>query len=349
MNIKSSFLHTRFGLPKLSRAHWASLAVSMAIAIICSSAQVAFATDLVFAIKSGLAPHSLLLSGCELEGRLVAVGERGHIVLSDDAGASWRQAQAVPTRTTLTAIYFHGAKLGWAIGHDATILRTTDGGENWTQLYSAPELDQPLMDVWFKDDKTGFAIGAYGYFLVTNDGGESWEERRVSEDDDWHLNHIESADNGSLYIAAETGTLYRSDDGGDNWRTMLVPYEGSLYGTLSLGGDELLVYGLRGNAFHSRDGGESWNKVETGTEALLTNAHLLEGGKVLVSGMGGTLLLGSGEPLVFKAVKMTSRKDIAGIVPVGQTSVVILGQGGAEKVAVEMADVVKSEDQNVSK
>ena len=63
--------------------------------------------------------------------RLVAVGERGHVLLSDDEGKTWRQAKAVPTRTTLTCVHATDANTLWAAGHGGMILRSADAGETW--------------------------------------------------------------------------------------------------------------------------------------------------------------------------------------------------------------------------
>ena len=119
-----------------------------------------------------LATKSLLLDAGFAGKRMVVVGERGHVLLSDDQGATWRQAK-VPTRALLTAVYFHDDRLGWVVGHDEIILRSEDGGETWTRTHAAPDKEQPLLDVWFKDASTGFAFGAYGTILASTDGGRS--------------------------------------------------------------------------------------------------------------------------------------------------------------------------------
>ena len=139
-------------------------------------------------MEAPLAIDSLLLDGAAAGSRLVVVGERGHILVSTDDGASWTQAE-VPTRALLTAVHMHDERTGWAVGHDAVILRTGDGGETWTLVHQAPEEELPLLDVWFRDERTGFAVGAYGYFLATDDGGETWTARAISEDD-FHLNAL---------------------------------------------------------------------------------------------------------------------------------------------------------------
>src|SRR5262245_9614082 len=83
------------------------------------------------ATQSPLASKSLLQSIAKAGNRLVAVGQRGHIVYSDDQGATWKQA-AVPISSDLTAVYFANDKNGWAVGHDGVILATDNGGDKWT-------------------------------------------------------------------------------------------------------------------------------------------------------------------------------------------------------------------------
>ena len=101
------------------------------------------------------AVHSLMLGVARAGDRLVAVGERGHVLLSDDAGNSWRQAKSVPSQTLLTAVAFADPQRGWAVGHDELILHTADGGETWATQHYAPAAEQPLLDLWFTDASNG--------------------------------------------------------------------------------------------------------------------------------------------------------------------------------------------------
>ena len=88
----------------------------------------------VFAIESPKAAKGLMIDVVHAGKRLVAVGDRGHILYSDDQGNTWAQAK-VPTRQLLTAVFFVDDQHGWAVGHDAQILASTDGGATWTQQY----------------------------------------------------------------------------------------------------------------------------------------------------------------------------------------------------------------------
>ena len=72
------------------------------------------------ALQSPLAAKGLL-NGLALAGdRIVAVGQRGHILISDDKGKSWQQAK-VPVSSDLVAVHFPTAQAGWAVGHDGVV------------------------------------------------------------------------------------------------------------------------------------------------------------------------------------------------------------------------------------
>ena len=162
----------------------------------------------------------------------------------------------MPTRALLTGVYMHDGQLGWAVGHDAVVLRTRDGGVTWERVHYAPENERPLLDVWFKDAERGLATSAYGELLATSDGGDSWQPRAIRDGDDFHLNQLAAAADGTLYIAAEAGHLYRSDDGGETWLPLPSPYEGSFFGLLPLAEGPVLAFGLRGRLFSSADRGK---------------------------------------------------------------------------------------------
>ena len=323
------------------------------------------------AVEAPLAIESLLLDGAAAGSRLVVVGDRGHILVSADGGASWSQAE-VPTRALLTAVHMRDERTGWAVGHDAVILRTRDGGESWAMVHRAPEEELPLLDVWFRDERTGFAVGAYGYFLATADGGDTWTPRVISEDD-FHLNALfpaggeptesrgpesqrsesqqtesqqaESQRPGSqrpasqppesqrLYIAAEAGVAYRSDDGGETWRELPSPYAGSWFGGLALDDERVLLAGLRGHLFRSEDAGETWTEVPTDTNATLTGAVRLPSGAILITGLEGALLTSRDDGRSVTTERLPSREGISDALPLGGDGVLLIGEFGVRNPA----------------
>lgn len=293
-------------------------------------------------VLAPLAQHSLLLDGAVKGEMAVAVGERGHVLVSRDQGRTWDQKQ-VPTTATLTAVYLHDGDLGWAVGHDAVILRTRDGGDTWERIHYAPEEERPLLDLWFSDERHGFAIGAYGYFLATEDGGDSWTPRKIAtteeeEDEfygggfDYHLNHMARSGAGRLFIAAEAGTVYRSDDGGETWASLPSPYEGSFFGSLPLDGDAVLLFGLRGHLYRSGDAGETWIPVETSTTAMITDGIRLRDGTVVLAGLSGTLLVSRDDGRTFTLLQREDRLGISSILETTDGGLILVGEGGVRRI-----------------
>jgi len=280
--------------------------------------------------KARLAVKSLLLDAARADDLLLAVGERGHILTSADSGETWQQAE-VPTRATLTGVFFVSRKLGWAVGHDSVILRTSDGGGTWNRVHWDPEAEGPFLDVWFADAKKGIAIGAYGRCLVTRDGGTTWVEHAVSRDD-FHLNQIAAAAGGRLYIAAEGGNIYRSDDAGESWTALESPYAGSFFGVLPLEGDSVLVFGLRGHMYRSDDAGATWAAIETGTVAMLNSGIRLADGRIVIAGLGGVVLVSEDGGRTVALRQQSSRAGIQAVVDAGNGRLLLAGEFGVRRV-----------------
>lgn len=203
------------------------------------------------AMLAPLAPRSILLGIATAGPRLVAVGQRGHVLLSDD-GTAWRQI-AVPVDAMLNRVRFRDERTGWAVGHDATILATRDGGETWALQHFSGE-GRALYDVLFLDGGRLVALGAYGTYLVSADDGQTWEPRAFALTElGQHFNAVARLGDGSLLIAGERGLLARSNDSGDSWALLDSPYTGSFFGVLPAGDKGALVFGLRGNVYVASD------------------------------------------------------------------------------------------------
>ncbi|WP_053144790.1 YCF48-related protein [Pseudomonas sp. P97.38] len=273
------------------------------------------------AISSTMATQSVMLSVARAGQRLVAVGERGFIIVSQDNGASWKQVSS-PVSMTLVKVRFIDANLGWAVGHAGVVLHSRDGGLTWEKqldglqaagieveqarretgeqarehLEQARQLldegpDKPLLDLLFLDARNGWVVGAYGLAFVTHDGGQSWQSIRSSLDNPsgLHLYSIERV-RGDVFIAGEQGILLRSSDDGRSFEPLVSPYEGTIFGLQAGAGRSLLMFGLRGKAFESRDRGDTWQRLDTLEPVTLTSGLRLDDGSVLLADESGRVL-----------------------------------------------------------
>lgn len=270
------------------------------------------------AIASPKAAGLAMLAVTRAGDRLVAAGERGTVLLSDDHGQTWRQAQ-VPVQVSLTALCFVDARSGWAAGHLGTLLHTRDGGASWTlqfdglraaealaqawqagdeadrrraERWQAEGPDKPFFDLCFTDARHGIAVGAYNLAFSTADGGAHWQplSPALPNPRSLHLYAVRALQ-GRLFIAGEQGLLLRSDDGGASFQRLPAPGKGSLFGLLPTPGGQLLAHGLRGHLLRSTDLGAQWQPVETGTPVSLSAATALPDGRVLLLTQTGELLL----------------------------------------------------------
>lgn len=318
------------------------LAKALSLLSVCSV--LAFAAPLplqaadaatITSIESPKAVTSLLLDIAHAGKRLVAVGDRGHILFSEDAGRNWVQAR-VPSRQLLTAVYFVDDKHGWAVGHDAQILASDDGGANWELQHEDLEREAPLLDIWFRDTSTGYAVGAYGALLETSDGGKTWNDvsDRLDNEDGYHLNGITAVKDAGLFVVGEAGSMFRSADWGQTWEKVQGPYEGTLFGALgTASANTLVVYGLRGNLFRSTDFGKSWQQIKLLSESGplefgLANGSLLKDGTLVIVGHGGSVLTSKDAGRAFTVVNRADRASLAGATDDAAGNLVLVGQGG---------------------
>lgn len=280
-------------------------------------------------------PHSLLL-GIENTGEhLIAVGERGAIIASND-GKDWAQLD-VPVRATLTSVAFADPQHGWAAGHDAAIVHTEDGGRTWKLQNFQPELEKPVLSLIALDAQHCFAAGAYGLLLETRDGGQTWAsiDSHGFDEDELHLNAIGKLNNGDLFIVGEQGLMALSTDNGVTWEKQASPYEGSFFGVLPRGDKGALVFGLRGNVYISDDARSGkWTALQTGTVASMFGGAVVDGGGDILVGLNGVIIVIAADGSV-KLLRSPAGTPLSDVVPYGEGIFLAVGESGVQPISVK--------------
>ena len=308
-------LHTRTSPRHLLAAALAVLAVT--------TGHAASTSDPLFREAQGSRQgiHAVMMGAACAGDRVVAVGERGLILWSDDAGTKWHQAVS-PTSVTLTSVRFADAHNGWAVGHGGAVLATHDGGQSWQMQMDGRELalramagaqqrndnqalkeamrlvhdgpDKPFLDLEVSDAQHAVAVGAYNIAIQTADGGRSWQSIgwRLDNPKALHLYAVRARGN-TMLIAGEEGLVLLSDDRGEHFRRVTTPYAGSWF-TAELPADrEIVLAGLRGNLWRSVDDGATWSAVVAPSPQSFTASavHIDAQGQtdVLLATQGGSL------------------------------------------------------------
>ncbi len=281
----------------------------------CLGLSMACASPVAFAIAdvletparpTELAPDNLLNDVERAGDRLVAVGERGHIIYSDDDGASWTQAE-VPVSVTLTGVDFGSETHGWAVGHSGVVLHSDNAGESWSvqltgvraaelaiesqkeaiaameeRVETAPEdeksdLEWALDDLYFtlENMEADLDVGPVNPFL-----------------DVW----FENQDHG--FALGAYGLFFRTQDGGESWQDWSPkldnPQKFHLNALTQIGGGALVMVGEAGQIHVSVDQGETWERRESPYPGSLFGVvGTGRVNEVLAFGLRGTLMFSS--------------------------------------------------------
>ena len=297
-------------------------------------AQPAAATPLtlVAAQHTDYASHAMLLASTRAGARIVAVGDHGVVLLSDDNGKTFRQARTVPVDAALTGVSFVDAKQGWAVGHWGLILHSEDGGETWAVQRSDLSTDRPLFAVHFFDAQRGVAVGLWSLVLRTEDGGRQWQTVTPPAPEgarkaDLNLYGLFADSKGRLYAAAERGQVLRSDDFGSSWVYLSTGYKGSLWTGLAAADGSLFAAGLRGSMFRSVDDGRSWSAVATGSTSSISAMAQVDRDLVVV-GADGLLLFSSDGGKQFTASPRADRLSLTAVVGAADGRMVLFSRQG---------------------
>ena len=318
------------------------------------------------ALQSAKAASSVMLAIAAAGKRIVAAGERGIIVYSDDNGVRWRQA-AVPVSVSLASLRFVNEREGWAVGHSGVVLRTADGGQTWTRQLdgsgaaqrvlavakagpAAPGADRakavadaqrlvaegpskPFLDVHFFDSSNGIVVGAFGLLFATEDGGRTWLPAldRLDNPKGKHLYALQALDD-ECYIAGELGAVYYSKDRCRTFTALKSPYEGTFFGAVATGPQGVVVFGMRGNAYWSGDAGASWQKSEIATAASLMAGLRLRDGSLLLCDETGRLYRSSDGGRRFQAIANPQPTPYTALLQAADGSILLSGVRGVTRV-----------------
>lgn len=186
---------------------------------------------LVAAEMNNLAEKSVFLEIDNYANRQILVGEYGRILVRENSDSTWFQAN-VPVQTTITAVDFIDGQVAWAVGHQGVILKTTDGGHNWSKVFDGLQL-------------TSLLKSSLETQVVTLTA--AFEQAEAASLDEDMLDELEMQ---------LDDTLYKLED-----LTINSGIEISFFDVLFSTADYGLVIGAYGAMLETKDGGNSWEYI----------------------------------------------------------------------------------------
>lgn len=306
----------------------------------------------------------LLIAITQAGARLVAAGEHGVIIYSDDQGQSWTQG-SVPVNVTLTCLAFATPLIGWAAGHFGVIMRTEDGGASWAvqlngiqanQLTLAasqdPNLasnpspaapmavrraahflgdgpDKPFLTMLVFSPQKMIAFGAYRLAMITEDAGKTWADWSLHIYDQYSHNIYDSAAVGNdLYLVGEDGLVFCSTDSGATFQPVTATQDVTLFGILAAHNGSLITYGVAGAAFLSTDGAKTWNPITLASQDDITAGRVLKSGMILLASEGGAVFKSTDNGATFSAIGGITPEPFFDLEQAPGGDLIIVGAGG---------------------
>lgn len=297
--------------------------------------------------------------------RLVAMGERGMVVLSDDNGRQWRQAR-VPVSVTLTSASFADAHHGWMAGHSGVVLHTADGGESWViqtdgaslaraalaRAQALPETaagreysiqqaqrlvddgaDKPLLSICFADAQRGMAVGAFGLAAITGDSGKTWLPclDRLPNPRGMHL--YAAAHHGKTWVVAgEQGVLMHSNDDGASFEALASPFKRSLFAATATREGGFVLAGLLGSACRVEPRSAAVAPIALPAPFTILSCTELRDGRVMLLGQGGRLLVSSDGGALFTEQQPPRREPLTSLAEAADGGLVATSLGGVARL-----------------
>ena len=190
---------------------------------------------------------------------------KDYILYTYDGGDSWHQGICEHDSITppLKCIYFKDYNTGFAGGYYGEMVKSTDGGKNWTKLNIAQRYVHRMNKIIFSDNANGFIFGSNGAIWQSKNGGNSWEN--------YDSKFIEGVITDVYFINPDTGWfihdyyggLFGTTDGGDTWH-----YQ-NMYGLRAIDFPDIQngwVVGDSGLILYSDDMGQSWRPQNSPTD-----------------------------------------------------------------------------------
>ncbi|MGI9294149.1 MAG: WD40/YVTN/BNR-like repeat-containing protein, partial [Pseudomonadales bacterium] len=321
--------------------------------IVVSSAQAARDYNALPALPEQNPTRAQLLDIAATGKRLVAVGERGIIIYSDDDGKQWQQA-SVPVSQTLTAVSFPGEEHGWAVGHGGVILHSGDGGETWKVQFDGNDANQ----AWLKFMKKQVATLQKQVDAAQVAADRAQQTAAVEPTQDDLALQLEDAqyavedaaeaiktgpndpfldvwfrDEKNGFAVGAYGMLYRTGDGGLKWRLQAGKIENPdryHYYSLAASADgTMYLSGETGILYRSKKGGEGWETLPTPYDGSLFGVTVAADQSVLIYGLRGNIFRSKDQGDSWQRVPGGSTASLYGGSRLPNDHIMLVGSAGA--------------------
>lgn len=262
-------------------------------------------------------------------------GGYGYIFHTRDGGKTW-QCQYGERGRHLFGLCFIDKKTGFACGERGILLKTEDGGDNWT-LYPTTGTIRWLYGITFTDKLNGFAVGESETVIRTGDGGKSWAKVDAAADCKFYgfrpFWRDVSFSGSTGCIVGHNGCIVISNDGGQTWQPAATFFDPKIREFLDLTRvqfvTEKLGYAvgeLGTRVMVTEDGGASWSLRPVENKDWLRALWADSKGKLVLAGEREKILISNDKGYNWNTMHGANSKiDVLVALAHGDDSPIMLG------------------------
>ncbi len=202
------------------------------------------------------------------------------------AQLNWNYQNPKPTPYDLKDVCTLDAQTLVAVGLKGTIIKSTDGGENWFSLPSGATDD--FKAVHFANSTAGAVIGGTFYspsVRTTTNGGASWSGKSLGTMVWDNLVDVYTVDATHIYLLGSN--FYKTSNGGTNWTTSAVNGNAFYFTDANNG----IVVANSGVIKKTTDGGGTWTTPSSGTSSHLNSVYFTSPSVGYISGSYSGIIL----------------------------------------------------------
>ncbi len=180
-------------------------------------------------------------------------------------------------------------------GSKGLILRSTDGGQTWSQVSNS--IASIFTDVFFVNESVGYLCGGNTRILKTTNGGQSWTSQFSDNQSDLFSIHFINENEG--YAAGGvngTGRLLRTTNGGGTWTDVNLPAPFLLHSVFFASQNTCYLAGVGGKMRKTVNGGTDWTELTTANTSNILDLYFFDqtfgflvGGTVSVTSLQKTV------------------------------------------------------------
>lgn len=226
---------------------------------------------------------------------IVAVGQDGTIVHSDNGGLTWLGEQDKERGWLATAAYKQGGSFVIAGGTDGLLMSSSDYGVNWKNIPTGMPTGSFIFGSQVVDEQTFYLAGGTpesGVVMKTTDAGVSWTTTAI--DSMYFLERVIFRNDQLGYTCGTTrsggGKIYKTTDGGTSWKPIYESQEGfvtsiqcptdqHLFGTMTM------FDASGGMLLRSTNGGITWGEEKV-VDHEMTSTFFIDADRGYACGSG---------------------------------------------------------------